>query len=136
MQLSVHQAISLRVHRNAGLAPAKKSKFQPSDLKALEKSEWSPEFERLMRNRLLMGALRYGTFAEKAKKKEKWDLLGAVSSKLEKYEETGNTEYLVDAANYLMLAFEFDDHSRKHFHALDDHHGHCKTKLPTTEKRH
>jgi len=41
--------------------------MQPPDqsyMLSLYKSEWSPKFEELMRNRLVMGALRYGTLVE------------------------------------------------------------------------
>lgn len=102
--------------------------FKPSDLATLQKTEWSDLFETLMRNRLLMGAFRYGTMEEKRRNatKNRWDLLGAIKAKCELYEETGNTEYLVDMANYCLLAFEFDPHPKKHFSALDDHHDHCK----------
>lgn len=99
------------------------------DFKALQQSEWSPEFERLMRNRLLMGALRYGVLAYKRKVGRKWDLLGAVKKKIQLYEQTGNTEYMVDIANYCLLEFECGYHPNKHFRALDDHHDHCREKV-------
>lgn len=114
-----------RLERRAGLIPAAKPKY---DFATLQKTEWSPQFEQYMRNRLIMGALRYGLLSEKRKKGGKWELLEAIKTKIEKYEETGNTEYLVDAANYCLLAFECDSHPNKHFHALDDHHDHCKPK--------
>ena len=41
-------------------------KTKPS-LESLKKTEWSPEFEKLMRNRLIMGAIRYGLLHEKGK---------------------------------------------------------------------
>jgi hypothetical protein len=127
--MSTHDILRERLLARAGLSEPKPSRFNPSDLPRLEQSEWSPEFEGLMRNRLLMGALRYGTMVEKRQKQAtKWDLLGALRSKLEGYERTGNTEYLVDGANYLLLAFELDDHPTKHFRALDDHSDHCKPK--------
>lgn len=132
-----HDILRERLLAAAGLSEPRKSKFSVSDLPALEESEWSHEFERLMRNRLLMGALRYGTFAEKrdkAKRGKHWDLLGALRKKAEGYEATGNTEYLVDAANYCLLAFELDPHPSKHFRALDDHTDHCKMK-PTPETK-
>lgn len=90
-----------------------------------------------MRNRLLMGALRYGTMKEKAvlTSQNRWDLVGAIGYKIKKYEETGNAEYLVDAANYCLLAFEFDPHPRKHFSSLDDHADHCQKKPLNQEKR-
>lgn len=97
------------------------------DLATLQKTEWSTEFEQYMRNRLIMGAFRYGLMAEK-KKRNKYNLLGTVRSKIKKYVETGNKEYLVDIANYCLLEFECNDHPNAHFHALDDHHDHCKLK--------
>ena len=126
-----------RLLAKAGLAEKKPSKFKPSDLKKLEQTEWSPKFEKLMRNRLLMGAMRYGTFEEKlvsAKSSRPWDLLTPIRSKLELYQQTGNSEYLVDIANYCMLAFEFDPHPNKHFEALDDHHDHCRRKRDITRR--
>lgn len=131
------QHLRERLHQQAGLGTERHSKFHPSDLLRLEQTEWSPKFEWLMRNRLLMGALRYGTMAEKRllTNKNRWDLVGAVSLKIKKYEETGNTEFLVDAANYCLLAFEFDPHPTKYFHALDDHLDHCKQKPLNSEQR-
>lgn len=112
-----------RLHKAAGLTEPPKPKFRLEDL---QQSEWSPEFERLMRNRLVMGAFRYGLLADKRVKGKKWDLIEPIRAKVELYEQTGNTEYLVDAANYCLLAFECDNHPLKHFKALDDHHDHCK----------
>jgi len=125
-----------RLHMQAGVHEYKPSKFKPSDLKKLEQTEWSIKFEKLMRNRLLMGAMRYGTFEEKlvsAKSSRPWDLLSPIGSKLQLYALTGNSEYLVDIANYCMLAFEFDPHPKKHFEALDDHHDHCRRKRDITK---
>lgn len=119
-----------RLHAKAGILPHG-PKFSPADLKKLEQTEWDAEFERLMRNRMLMGALRYATMSKKgvmAKNGKHWELLKPIMSKLRAYEETGNSEYLVDIANYCMLAFRFDPHPKKHFHALDDHSDHCQFK--------
>lgn len=120
-----HNILRERLLMKAGLAELPQPKHKLADL---EKSEWSPEFERLMRNRLLMGALRYGLLEHKRKVGRKWDLIGAVEAKVKKYQETGNTEYLVDLANYALLEFECGHHPTKHFHALDNHHDHCRLK--------
>ena len=122
-----HEIIRNRLLQQAGLADIPQPKFKLADL---EKSEWSTTFEGYMRNRLLMGAMRYGTLAEKRKRKIKWDLMGAIESKIKLHHETGNDEYLVDIANYCLLEFEVGDHPKKHFRALDNHHDHCKTKRP------
>lgn len=126
--MSLHDVLRIRLLSKAGLSQTPSSPFNPTDFDKLKQTEWSSEFEQLMRNRLLMGALRYGTLEQKRKKKKQWDLLGALKSKAEGYARTGNTEYLVDAANYCLLAFELDKHPNKHFKALDDHSDHCKLK--------
>ena len=94
-------------------------------LEQLRVSEWSPRFEHLMRNRLIMGAMRYATMEEKKRTgAAKWDLVGTLRRKADLYEKTGNTEILVDIANYALLAFEFDAHPSRHFSATDDS-DHC-----------
>lgn len=100
------------------------------DLAELKDSQWSAEFETLMRNRLIMGAFRYGMIkVQKKRAKEggkRYDVVRAVAEKVRLYEETGNTEHIVDAANYCLLVFELDPHPNKHFSAHDDAGGHCQ----------
>jgi len=127
MNHNTHDVLRTRLLQKAGLSDVPKPKFRLSDL---EKSEWSPRFEALMRNRLLMGALRYGTLEQKRHRKAPYDLMGAIKEKLRLHDETGNDEYLVDIANYCLLEFEIGHHPNKHFHALDKHHHHCKVKKP------
>lgn len=89
-------------------------------LDVLRKSEWSPEFERLLRARLgkyysekfeqlmrgalLMGALRYGKL--NAPGKQQWDRLSAIEYRWEEYLKTCNKMFLVDIANFCLLEFE------------------------------
>lgn len=112
----------------AGMPPASNTLPPPRilpPLSRLRETEWSPRFEGLMRNRLIMGAFRYATMEEKrGAGAGKWDLLGTLKRKAELYERTGNAEILVDIANYALLAFEFDAHPSKHFSATDDQ-DHC-----------
>ncbi len=63
-----------------------------------------PGFERLMRNRVEMGALRYGARGPVPGVVE--GALGLVA----KYRETKNLEFLVNAANYLMIEWTFPSH--------------------------
>jgi hypothetical protein len=77
------------------------------------------DFTILMRNRMVMGAFRYGDHV-KVKPGTHFCLIGSLRKKLEKYEETGNIEFLVDAANYCFLEFEHGTHENRHFSALDD----------------
>ena len=85
---------------------------------SLSKSEWSPMFEKLMRNRLIVGAFRYGPLHYPDK--EPWDRMGRVIRCVEEYKKTGNLEHLVDGANMFLLEFEEGTHPRRHFKASDD----------------
>ena len=91
---------------------------QESSYEELKKTEWSEEFERLMRNRLIIGALRYGRLG--AANKPQYDRINSMIKRLTKYQETGNKEFLVDVANICLLEFVECNHPNQHFHAIDD----------------
>lgn len=82
-------------------------------------TEWSSQFEKLMRNRLVMGSFRYEPFAAK---RDSWNYDTATEAikRIRRYQEDGNTEHLVDAANMCLLEFEFGKHPKKHFESIDD----------------
>ncbi len=81
-------------------------------------TQWSKPFEKLMRARLAMGAMRYGPIGEGDK--SKYDRPGTILRKAERYKETGNDELLVDIANMALLEFVEGQHPKKHFKAADD----------------
>lgn len=85
-----------------------------TDLEKQVDKIWCHQFFQLMRNRLLMGHLRYGPA------KGKHDFIRAIKSKLLIYEQTGNTEMMVDIGNYAMLEFRRPSHPSGHFQAQDD----------------
>lgn len=88
------------------------------DLRDLRVSEWSREFEEKMRNRLIMGALRYGKLREGAP----WDMatwIQRVSDAMIGYSRTGNAEHLVDLANMGLVAFAREIHPDHHFESID-----------------
>lgn len=102
-----------------------------SSFDELYKSEWSDEFERLMRNRLVMGALRYGKMAftpEELKKKPQYLRVDSIIKRLRRYEETGNKEYLVDSSNLCLLEFVECHHPKAHFTSIDDDDVHVEKK--------
>lgn len=105
---------------NAGVVKKKRTVMMP--LKELKKTQWSSEFEQLMRNRLIMGAFRYEPFSNK---KSLYPTATEAIRRILRYLDTGNTEDLVDAANMLLLEFVFGKHPKKHFKSLDDAE-HCK----------
>ena len=88
---SVHDQLRADVHRRAGVD------LGTASIADLRRSEWSPEFEQLMRNRLAMGAMRYGRLH--AVGKPAYDRVPSMARRLQQYAETGNLELLVDVAN-------------------------------------
>lgn len=89
-------------------------------MESLEKTEWSPvfarlmavqlghpipqDFEQLMRNRLVMGALRYGLLNQRGKRQ--YDRIAGARKRLSQFKSTLNLECLVDIANMALLEFE------------------------------
>lgn len=109
--------------RLAGYPEEEYTEPERIDLNALKKSEWSEEFEKLMRNRLIMGAFRYGKMvhdSEELKKKPPYNRVASIEKRLKLYSETGNKEYLVDCANLCLLEFVECRHPNAHFEVIDN----------------
>lgn len=115
----------IRTHLLKALG-VEKPKLSP-DLEVLKKSEWSEEFETLMRNRLLMGSFRYGRMGAKGKKQ--YDRLEDIIYRANLYKADGNVEWLVDIANQVMLEFVEGTHPKKHLNSQDDGTHHTKEKM-------
>lgn len=104
----------------------KEVNFGHLSLSSLAKSEWSHEFafemascvevllrqaytkevaafQVFMQNRLIMGAFRYGKIGDPAK--PKFDRVAAMERYFDKYITTGNSERLIDLANYCLLEY-------------------------------
>lgn len=112
--ITQHLRLSL-LSRVGGLDPHSHAR---ESLSSLRLSEWSPQFETLMRNRLLMGRFRYGRMDRKEERN--YDRVGSMTQRLSLYQKTGNLEHLVDVANLAMMEFEHGEHPFKHFEAADD----------------
>src|SRR6266404_8068010 len=89
----------------------------------LQLSEWSPQFEQLMRNRLIMGAMRYESMSKK--KCGEYNFLEEAHRRLGAYDKTGNKEFLVDAANMCLLEFEFPYRPGAYFDNEEQHNVHA-----------
>ena len=89
---------------------------QQPPLEELKKTEWNPEFEKLSRNRLVMGAMRYGRLTEKIS----YDSVTSMRQRLDLFEQDGNGEHLVDISNICHVTFTREDHPKYHFKAGDE----------------
>lgn len=82
------------------------------------KQEYSDKFDELRRNRVEVSYHKYGP-AKKNFQSGNVQALPTMERCVEKYNSTGNTEYLLDAANYLMFEFMYPQHPKAHFRATD-----------------
>jgi len=75
-----------------------------------------------MRNRLLMGAFRYGLMDEKALKLGKWQMVASMRKRLDLYEQDRNLEHLVDVANICLVEYVAAKAAGFRLTAIDDGH--------------
>ena len=80
--------------------------------------EYSSEFDKLRKSRVELSYFKYGP-ARKNFGEGLVSALGSLDLCIDKYKKTGNTEYLVDAANYLMFEFMYPSIKGAHFKATD-----------------
>lgn len=84
-----------------------------------QENQNSEEFHQGMIDRMYTGNLKYGdirsTFPHTT------DALACVQLRIQKYRETGNTEWLIDAANMLMIEFMLPAHPNAHYRPTESH---------------
>lgn len=68
--------------------------------------EYSVEFDEKRKNAILVSYHKYGPSKENFKK-GMVDAIGSLKKNLKKFEETGNTGYLIDVANYAMFRYMY-----------------------------
>ncbi len=78
---------------------------------------FSQVFVDAMKARMVHGYLKYGPL--EVGFPSRVNALESMQQRLKKYEATGNTEWLVDAANYLMIEFMKPQHPNAHFRATE-----------------
>lgn len=87
------------------------------DAAGVPASEFSPEFAQGMLNRMSMSYFKYGLVKDAYP--DKVDAIASLKARLEKYVATGNTEFLIDAANFAMIEFMAPRHPHAFFKPTD-----------------
>lgn len=96
--------------------------------------EYSDRFDELRQNRVALSFYKYGTAADNFGMK----LVNALENHdmcIKKYLETGNTEYLCDAANYLMFEFMYPQRDGAYFKATDSNESAGTAGIPLNRLR-
>jgi hypothetical protein len=86
-------------------------------IKGVPETEYSAEFLDGMVNRMAMSFFKYGAVADAYP--HKVNALESLKLRIQKYQETGNTEYLIDAANFCMIEFMHPKLDNAKFEATD-----------------
>jgi len=86
------------------------------------KTEFSMDFVEKMKTRMIMSFYKYGPIVKNVCRdnpEDNTDEIAGLRKRLELYEETGNTEWLVDVANFAMIEFMHPQHPKAHFRATE-----------------
>ncbi len=80
-------------------------------------SEFSREFAQGMADRMAVSFCKYGKVSEAYPNRV--DAIKSLMQRLDRYQQTGNTEWLMDVANFAMIEFMHPKHPEAHFRATD-----------------
>jgi hypothetical protein len=87
------------------------------DTRGVPESENSEQFHQGMMDRMGVSYFKYGLVEEAYPSKV--DAIASLQKRLERYAETGNTEWLMDVANFAMIEFMHPRHPGAHFRSTD-----------------
>ena len=75
------------------------------DLEKILKTEYSEKFDDIRKKMMIMSYYKYGPLKDNYDKFKCMDAIGNIKKRIDKYIETGNTEFLADVANFAMIEF-------------------------------
>lgn len=82
-------------------------------------SEFSTEFVQGMADRMSVSYYKYGRVADAYP--HRVDAIASLGQRLQKYLDTGNTEWLMDVGNFAMIEFMQPSNREAHFRSTDSH---------------
>jgi hypothetical protein len=80
-------------------------------------TEFSERFAQGMADRMAVSFCKYGAVRDAYPSRV--DAIASLKKRLDKYEQDGNTEWLMDVANFAMIEFMHPRHPEAHFEATD-----------------
>jgi hypothetical protein len=82
-------------------------------------TEYCYHFDDIRKNQMVMSFYKYGPVSENYKSEKTLDAIGNLKKRLQKYEETGNTEFLADLANFAMIEFMYPQNPKAFYKPTD-----------------
>lgn len=77
------------------------------DFDEILKTEYSNRFDEIRKKQMITSFYKYGALKDNYQNFKCMKALEDVQLRIQKYKETGNTEFLADAANFLMIEFMY-----------------------------
>lgn len=81
-------------------------------------TEYSEKFDELRKKQMTTSFYKYGYLRDNATTGAV-DYVKSMEIRLQKYKDTGNTEFLGDVANCAMIEFMYPQHPRAHYRPTD-----------------
>jgi len=95
------------------------------DLEKILKTEYSEKFDDIRKKMMLMSYYKYGPLKDNYENFKCMDAIGNMKKRIDKYIETGNTEFLADVANFAMIEFMYPSIAGAKYTPTDS--GACET---------
>ena len=77
------------------------------EIEEILNTEYSERFDKIRKDMMVMSYYKYGPMKDNYDKFKCMDVIGNIEKRLEKYRQTGNTEFLADVANFAMIEFMY-----------------------------
>lgn len=95
------------------------------DLSKILETEYSLQFDEIRKKMMITSFFKYGPMKKNYDEYKCMDTLGNIEKRIQKYKETGNTEFLCDVANFAMIEFMYPSIKGAHYQPTDS--GACET---------
>jgi hypothetical protein len=89
------------------------------DLNKILEKEYSFKFDEIRKKMMQTSYFKFGTVEDNYKTIGGLKAIPSLKAKLKEYEETGNTEFLADVANFAMIEFMYPQHPNAYYKATD-----------------
>lgn len=87
--------------------PVMKENVPERDFEKILSTEYSARFDEIRKQMMLMSYYKYGPVRKNHSEFKCMDAVANIEARLQKYKETGNTEFLADVANFAMIEFMY-----------------------------
>lgn len=81
--------------------------------------EYSERFDKIRKNMIAVSHFKYGWIKDTYETYKTADAMKSLQMRVDKYKETGNTEYLADVANFAMIEFMYPQHPKAFYKDTD-----------------